>query len=380
MASMEASLSLLAVLNLLGAAQGFFLSVVLLSIKGGNRVANRILAALIVAMAVSVSGAVVRTMHYDFVFPHLSRLHDPFPFLAVPLMFLYIKTLTSRKSVFVKRDFLHFIPFILCVGYLIPYYLQSRAAKLNYLISEYYAPTSGPWYYIRSALLILLASVYLVLIISNILKFVREEGRRDSKNDRAILFQIRFFVAGFLILFLGGVLRYVLDQTAKTNLLVPLGASVFIYAIGYLSFKNPQVLTRMDEPATAKKYERSTLRPETAERYLKRLLQLMETEKLYLDSELTISKLAEKLSIPAPHLSQTINERLNQNFIDFINTYRVDEAKRRLLDPSRKHYSVLAIAEEVGFNSKSSFNSVFKKHVQMTPSEFRKASNGNSQH
>ncbi len=376
---MKPSLNVLAVLNLLGAAQGLFLSVLLLGIKGGNKVANRILAALVAVIALFVTGAVVRTMHYDFVFPHLSRIHDPFPFLAVPLIFLYIKTLTSEKPAFAKKDFLHFVPFILCAGYLIPYYLQSREAKLNALISESNDPSLGLWYYTRSALLILLAGFYLLLTVLRIVRFVRERRRRNSPAEKAVLLQIRVFVAGFLILFVGGLLRYLLDHTARTNLLVPLGASVFIYAIGYLSFRNPQVLAQADEPSSIKKYERSSLTPETAERYLKRLLHLMETEKLYLDSELTISRLAEKLSIPAPHLSQTINERLNQNFIDFINTYRVNEAKRRLIDPARKHYSVLAVAEEVGFNSKSSFNSVFKKHVRMTPSEFRKAFQANGQ-
>lgn len=376
---MEPSLNVLSVLILLGAAQGLFLSVLLLSIKGGNKVANRILAALVAAIALIVSGAVVRTIHYDFIFPHLSRIHDPFPFLAVPLIYLYIKRLTSRETAFSRKEFLHFIPFVLCVLYLIPYYLQSREAKLNYLISESYYPSLGMWYYVRSALLILLASFYLILTFSNILGFMRERKKQNFPAEKAVLFQIRFFVAGFLILLVGGMLRYLLDHTAKTNLLLPLGGSIFIYAIGYLSFRNPRVLTQADDTPTVKKYEKSSLKPETSERYLKRLLQLMETEKLYLDSGLTISKVAEKLSIPAPHLSQTINERLNQTFIDFINTYRVDEAKRRLLDPARKHYSVLAIAEEVGFNSKSSFNSVFKKHVQMTPSEFRKASNGNGQ-
>jgi AraC-like DNA-binding protein len=132
-------------------------------------------------------------------------------------------------------------------------------------------------------------------------------------------------------------------------------------------------LAHADEPPPAKKYEWSSLTPETSERYLRRLLQSMAEEKLYLDTELTVAKLAEKLSIPPPHLSQIINERLKQSFVDFINTYRVEEAKRKLLDPLKRHYSVLAIAEEAGFNSKSSFNSVFKKHAQMTPSEFRKA-------
>jgi AraC-like DNA-binding protein len=106
----------------------------------------------------------------------------------------------------------------------------------------------------------------------------------------------------------------------------------------------------------------------------------MEREQPFTDGELTIQKLAEMLSIPAPHLSQTINERLGKSFPDFINSYRVDQAKKKLLDPSLKHLSILGIAEEVGFNSKSSFNSVFKKHTGMTPSEFRNAVGGNNQH
>jgi AraC-like DNA-binding protein len=376
---MEPSINLLAVLNLLGAAQGIFLSALLLSIKGGKRIANRILAALVAAIAISVAGGVVRTMHYDFVYPHLSRIHDPFPFLAIPLLYLYIKTLTAKGCGFSKKEYIHFIPFILCVLYLIPYYFKSRGDKLQFMISEYYYPSPGWWYYIRSGILILLAAFYLILIIRAILSFTREVGEHASLAEKSILFQIRFFVWGFLLLFVGGVLRYLLDHTARTNLLVPLGASVFIYAIGYLSFRHPQALMAVEEPSPVKKYGRSRLSPETAQRYLKRLLQLMETEKLYLDSSLTISKLSERLSIPTPHLSQIINERLEQSFVDFINTYRVEEAKKRLLDPARKHISVLAIAEQVGFNSKSSFNSVFKKHVQMTPSEFRKSANGETQ-
>ena len=72
-----------------------------------------------------------------------------------------------------------------------------------------------------------------------------------------------------------------------------------------------------------------------------------------------------------------INERLIQSFSVFINTYRVEEAKRHLLDTKKRHYSILAIAEEVGFNSKSSFNAAFRKYTNLTPSEFRKAANGN---
>ncbi|MBC7910399.1 MAG: helix-turn-helix domain-containing protein, partial [Pyrinomonadaceae bacterium] len=123
-----------------------------------------------------------------------------------------------------------------------------------------------------------------------------------------------------------------------------------------------------------KRYEKSTLTQERAERSLSRLREVMLAEKPFTDSELTLPKLAGRMGISAHHLSQIINERLNQNFFDFINAHRIEEAKRRLFDPKKKHLSILGIAEEVGFNSKSTFNAAFKKHTGMTPSEWRKSS------
>jgi AraC-like DNA-binding protein len=132
-------------------------------------------------------------------------------------------------------------------------------------------------------------------------------------------------------------------------------------------------------PPLHQRYEKSTLTLERSDTYLQKLLDLMNTEKPYLDGDLTLQKLAKALSVSPHHLSQTINEQLNQNFFDFINTYRIEEAKRMLRDPGKKHYSILAVSEEVGFNSKSAFNAAFKKHVNMTPSEFRKTIESNGQ-
>jgi AraC-like DNA-binding protein len=382
-------------LNLLGSAQALLLALALLSMGRAGGAARRVLAALVIVMAVIIFGAVMRTSHYEFVFPHLSRVHDPFVFLAPPMLFLYVRTLLRRERKLARKDYLHFLPFALCVAYLAPYYLRGSRYKLDFMLAEYYQvePSLGYWYYVRSGLLFLQCAVYLTLAVVLLVRYSRtlkSKGAPRTHGERAVLFQVRFMLIGFLLLFVGGLLRYTLDQTARTNLLVPLGASVLIYSLGYLALRKPEVLTGeretspaanlaplvetagADESLLAKKYEKSTLTPERAERYLRRLLNYMETEKPYVDGELTLPKLAERLSIPAPHLSQTINERLQQNFFDFVNTYRVEEAKRRLLDPAKQHYSVLAIAEEVGFNSKSSFNAVFKKHVQMTPSEFRK--------
>ncbi|HEV7377410.1 MAG TPA: helix-turn-helix domain-containing protein [Pyrinomonadaceae bacterium] len=375
------ALDFLAILNLFGAAQGLLLTLALLGAKGENKTANRLLAALTLTISIIVSGTVLLTSKYVFVYPHLSRLHQPFAFLAGPLLFLYIRELTSSEKRFKAKDFLHFTPFALCLIYLLPYYFQSGADKLNEIVAEHFQDSLGQWYYIRSALFIVQFLVYLVLIVVTLIKYSRKVRDRNSPAEKAVLFQVRFFVIASLVLWVGVVLRYTLDQSAKTNLLVPFGASLLVYAIGYMQMRRPAHLQSVEEDQPpAKKYEGSTLTPERSERYLNKLLRLMEQEKPFTDGDLTIQKLAERLSIPAHHLSQTINERLGQTFSDFINSHRVEEAKRKLVDPARKHYSVLAIAEEVGFNSKSSFNVVFKKHVNMTPSEYRKAATKNGDH
>jgi AraC-like DNA-binding protein len=196
-------------------------------------------------------------------------------------------------------------------------------------------------------------------------------------------------VISFMALWLIAFFRYLFDLRYPaymrfTNLILPFGATIIIYAMAYLGLKKSETLTADDDYGSAaepdarstKKYEKSTLTPDRAEVYLKKLVIVMERDKPYLDGDLTLSKLAAKLALPSHHLSQIINERLNQNFFDLVNAHRVEEAKRKLVDPARRHYSLLAIAEEVGFNSKSAFNAAFKKQANMTPSDFRKGSNG----
>jgi AraC-like DNA-binding protein len=216
--------------------------------------------------------------------------------------------------------------------------------------------------------------VYLILIVVNIANYSRGAEQRKSPQDKAVLFEVRFFIIAAVALWVAVVLRYAMPT--MPNLLVPLGASVLIYAMGYLKLRRPEaeIVSRDEQPG--RKYEKSTLTSERSQRYLDKLVNFMENEKPFIDGDLTIQKLAEKLSIPANHLSQTINERLGQTFSDFVNSYRVEAAKRKLVDPAFRHLSVLGIAEAVGFNSKSSFNSVFKKHTKMTPSEFRNQNNG----
>lgn len=126
------------------------------------------------------------------------------------------------------------------------------------------------------------------------------------------------------------------------------------------------------DPPPKEKYKDSSLTPRKSQVYLHRVMDFMDKEKPYLDPNITLAKLAARLSIPTKQMSQIINEEREQNFKNFLNQYRVEEACKKLLDPKEKDFVLLKIAHEVGFNSKSVFNAAFKKFTGMSPSEYRK--------
>lgn len=102
-----------------------------------------------------------------------------------------------------------------------------------------------------------------------------------------------------------------------------------------------------------------------------RLLRLMEEEKPYLDPDMSVIKMAKKMEVSKEHISQVVNRHFYMNFNQFLNKYRIEEAKKRLRDPAENRFVVLKIAYDVGFNSKSTFNTAFKKLTGMSPSRYR---------
>ncbi|MEX0662500.1 MAG: helix-turn-helix domain-containing protein [Balneolaceae bacterium] len=151
----------------------------------------------------------------------------------------------------------------------------------------------------------------------------------------------------------------------------------FIIFLGYSGIRHRNIFSdytgskiRIVGPKPVGEYERSGLKDEDASQFHHSLLELMKTDKPYLEPKLSLSALADELDLTVNHLSQVINQYEEKNFFDFINSYRVEEFKKRALDPVNSNFSILAIALDSGFNSKSSFNQVFKKFSGKTPSQF----------
>lgn len=163
--------------------------------------------------------------------------------------------------------------------------------------------------------------------------------------------------------------RFIISPPWYRTTAAYIGYGMFLLAIAGLLMFFHLYRIRLLLARERRKYQ---LAPDLADRYLKKLLLLMDTEKPYLDPVLHIDQLAEKMCIPGYQLSQLINKKLNRNFFDFINEYRINEAKRKLSGPEGKTKNILQIAYDVGFNSRSSFNTAFKKFTGTSPSQFKK--------
>lgn len=187
---------------------------------------------------------------------------------------------------------------------------------------------------------------------------------------------LKLVVSAFLLMWivdLAGWIAYRLNISTNESQYLLAFISLFINFV----FANLLILKslRLPEPADnieKHKYEKSPLTIQTKNEILSGLDRLMSEEKLYLNSSLNLGDVAQKLSVVPRYLSQVINELRGQNFYDFVNSYRIEEAKKVLSDPAYIEEKILSVLYECGFNSKSVFNTVFKKYTGLTPSMYRR--------
>jgi AraC-like DNA-binding protein len=203
-----------------------------------------------------------------------------------------------------------------------------------------------------------------------------ETGRLKSgfaaQRKRLILYIfVAVFLFTFAVIFLYFIGRSRRRIISKTDSLLHRKDMEIEYRVRQIQEINAE-LDSLKKEKKNKKYEGSRLTDKQSEIYLVNLIRFMELEKPYLEEDLTLKELADRTGIPLRDLSRIINEKLHKNFSDFINFYRVEEAKHLLLLEGSREMTILDIAFEVGFNSKSNFNSAFKRHTGITPSLYKK--------
>lgn len=371
------SIDLLTIVIALGIAQGLFLSFIIVKVKGGNHSANKLLALLVLFFSLSITSEIVGSTGLYRYLPHLLHTNAPFLTLFGPTFYFYVKELTNYKYSLTKKDILHLVPFAISIIILIPIYKQTGAEK----ISKADAFISGTSMLDRELDLIWIFSqiqmwIYLYFVWRIIKKHQSLIKDNFSSIERINLSWIKYFIYGLIVVFvfcsfLTFLFFFGFNQFDLYRIIMVI-ASIAIYALGYRGLNQPAIFTQSDfgSNTPTKKYEKSSLSKHEMETYKKEIIKIMEYEKLYRNPNLTVEDLASNLNIIKNHVSQTINQTFNMNFYDFVNKYRVEEVKKEI-EISNEKINFLELAINAGFNSKSTFNTAFKKYTSVTPSEYK---------
>lgn len=362
---------------LLGIIQGILFSLALITLKRGNRIANRYLSLLVLSLALSLFTHILSNTKLYLTVPHLLMITHPLLFLFGPFLFFYTKALSEKGFHWKWNNSIHLAPFILLIIYYsITFYFKSGDYKIDF--KEARLIHRGIMWSMITPLQMVQLFLYL-FFVNRILKAHKINiKQRFSSLEKINLNWIHLIVILFtigasvlsIILFIR-ILGFESFAMSYGRYIYASVLVVNIYIMGYRGIKQPEIFTGRDRNKPDAKYATSPLKKEKAQKIIRDLKRILIEEKPFTDSELTIQKLADILQIPAYQLSQAINEQLHQNFFDLINSFRIEEAKQLLVDPHKQNLSIIALAFEAGFHSKSAFNAAFKKYVRITPSEFR---------
>lgn len=408
----EPSINLLSVLQLIGCAHYLFLASALLLIRKGNIRANLFVSALSLVGSLALFDGFMYEANYYARYRHLIGVVWPVYFIYWPLLYFYVRELTSpQRIVFSRRQYLHFLPALAAVLLFMPFYRMGANEKmvewarltislehlslsklsLLYAVPILFVPQKIVYFLLSYRLVteynarirqsfsslekISLSWLRAVLLFVFILFFV-VNSLSFFVDSLGIVREIRYFfylsIAGFGFYF---AFKIMLQQEIFTRIEIANQAELIRIDEGTVpdaTHSSPERLQESNVAIAKGKYQKSLLTDKRAAEIARQLIDLMDSKKPYLEPELTLMELAAKLSISPHNLSQVFNCEIKKSFFDFVNEYRVGEAKMLLSSLQYSHYSILAIALDAGFNSKSAFYTAFGKHAGTTPSEFRK--------
>lgn len=325
-----------------GIINGFAVMLMLLLIKRGNIRANRLLGLLLMAVCLKLSYALLINIQHNWKAPSilLYYLSETAYLSFGPLLLLYFHTLLSKKinRLMVGTMFVPILaPFI---GYFIRFDVPLWAMQV--------------WFFI-----------FLILIFSQF-RLVFISGSKSSHTDSERFWMKMLFVS-FGIIWSTANLLFIDFKFYFLELVTVVTVAFYVVlycAIRYYWFKE-------GDKITVQKYANSTLTKEEAETIMAKLKMVMEVERLYIDPEITLPKVATKFQIRPHKLSQVINQQLNMTFNEYINSYRIKEIKSIMKLPEYQNLKIASIAFDYGFNTISSFNTAFKKFTNFTPSQYR---------
>ena len=365
----------------IGAIQSLFFSLILLT-KKQYTLSDKILQYWLLVLFLHITANLLEMMGYYEMYPHLIGSSSSLVFLYGPFLYFYAKAYVSDSFEFRSIDLLHFAPFVLYNLALMPFYLQTASYKLHYyqevLANE--TPLVAVIALFAKTISIPVYLVWTLILLRNHRKNITQYFSDTEKIDLNWLNYLVWSmvaVSGFILFSAVVKVQTSFADTFQTEQYIFSAATLWVFGLGYYGVRQTPVFTEVlqlePEKKTTPTYKKKPLNPQDIASYKEALFQYMEQEQPYLNNKLSLNQLAEEVQIPAPVLSQLLNESLDQNFFNFVNAYRVNEVQRRLQNPKYRNLTILGIALDCGFSSKAAFNRIFKMHTGLTPSEYMKA-------
>lgn len=365
-------------LFIIGIFIAFFLALIIFT-KKGNNLPDVILGIWMIVIGFHLSSYYAYISGIIYQYPFFLGFNLPFPFFHGPLLYIYTLALTNPSKINAKVFIIHFIIPVLMILWFLPFFLSSGVEKALIFKNE------GRGYervILVSEIIMGISGV--VYVITNFILLHKHKKRildEFSNQEKINLNWLRF-------LYFVMALMWIFIIVIKNDTLIFSATSVFVVFIGYFGIKQVGIFTdnnleiienefveametvETTETIERKKYAKSGLNQGTAKELHLRLQVLMEKEKLFIEPELTLTDLAKRLDIHPNYLSQIINEIEGVNFYDYVNSLRIQEFIQQIGLPENKKYTLLTVAFDAGFNSKSSFNRHFKKVTDQSPSEY----------
>ncbi len=369
------------IISLVIVAVSWLLVFFLLTAKTKNRTSNILLSLFLIVNAQDSSGMIAHFLIYPK-YPGLGMLFNSSVFFKMPLIFLYILSVIYSDFKLQKKHIIHLLPWLLNILVLVPRYFgvdfDSKWSFLNANAIERMPEVKFSYFLVHFQILIYLIMSFVV--IKRYKTLLLENYSNANLFNHKWLFQfMTLFAIEAFIATLKNVFMFMHLETIYfyTQLVTATVALAFICWIVLKALHNPELFRGINSNLQLVKdliEEKGIKRENDVEESLEitKLKEYMSKEEPYLNASLTMYDLSKQMNIPSKDLSLLINHNLNQHFFDFVNRYRIEKAKELLISEERKNHTILEILYEVGFNTKSSFNTAFKKHTQVTPTFYRK--------
>ncbi len=367
---------------LIGLIQSLFVSSIFLLKKGKN------FPDYILSFYILVLGSFLGFMYFKE-----AGIYSDNPFLVIinmlywvwlgPVLFIYIDVITSASRKLSIKHLVHIIPTIIVISAFWGFFTDTTVMHFeNYESSSWYFTfATYIWYYN--------SPIYYLVCIFLLYRHKRKSKQFYSYSENVDLKWLFYLVNGFAAFLIIGLVLGLLRYYFQIEL--PFGSKhytwvvmvLYIFGMGYFGYHQKEIshnvnskekirtLKQSSIVLKEKSYVKSGLDQVESSMLAAQLKQIMKSEKPYLDCELNLEQLAKLLETSNHNLSQVINEQMSCNFFEFITKYRIEDVKNALIDEKNRNLKIISIAYDCGFNSKSSFYTLFKKHTSYTPTAFR---------